>query len=104
MKDTNRKVALFISSGTEDKDMEMIVAGARPLEEWAEGANGYTRISEYVELDFGLRDPNEYIPDQIADLEGKKEELRAELEKDIAKIDALIGTLAAIEYKPDVDV
>lgn len=104
MKDTNRKVALFISSGTEDKDMEMIVAGARPLEEWAENANGYTRISEYVELDFGLRDPTDYIPDQIADLEGKKEELRAELEKDIAKIDALIGTLAAIEYKPDVDV
>lgn len=98
-----RKLALFISSGTEDKTREEIIREARALEEWAENANGYTRISEYHHADFALRPADHYVPEQIEDLKEKKEELRKELEIKLAKIDELISTLAALEHKPESD-
>jgi len=98
-----RKLALFISSGTEDKTKEDIVRESRALEEWAESCNGYTRISEYFDVDFLLRPAEDYVPEQIEDLKEKKEELRKELDGKLAKIDELISTLAALEHKPESD-
>lgn len=98
-----RKLALFISSGTEEKTPEEILRGARALEEWADGesVHGYTRVTEYVTMEFPIRPSGEYVPEQINDLIAKKVELRKELDEQLAKIDALIGTLAAIEHKPE---
>lgn len=101
MKDLNRKIALFISSGTEGKDADEIIAEARPLEAWADGVSQYTRVTNWAEFEFDLRPAQEYVPEQIEALREKKEELTREFQKNLAKIDELIGTLAAIEYKPE---
>ena len=100
MKEAGRRLALFISSGTQDMTIAEIANAARPLEKWAEDHADYTRISEYVEIDFGLRPSDRYVPEQIDALLEKKEELQKELESKLETIDALIGTLGALEHKP----
>ena len=92
-------MALFISSANLQR--EDIIEVARPLEDWAEGHSDYTRVSEYIDTTWPLRDLKEYVPEQIEKLNGKKEELRAELASKLKDVDDLISSLAALEYIPE---
>lgn len=67
--------------------------------DWADDLDTYTRVSEYVEVEFPMRDAQEYIPEQIAALQKRRDEIREEAEGKVKKIEERIANLAALEHK-----
>lgn len=67
------------------------------LEEWAETSTGYTRVSEYVEVDFPERGKAEITSDKIKQLD----KVLAELMTQIESVRAKKSELLALSYAPE---
>ena len=93
-----QRLALYIEPNAVDCE------NARALTEWAEMCpDSYVRVSEFIEVEFPEK-PG-YAEEQLRIVKQRRDELIAEHEQKIGKLDDLISHLAALEYKPvDQDV
>lgn len=62
---------------------------------------GYFRISEWVDVDFAERRAEDIIPQQIAALDRKAEEVKAEFTRKLQEIAQARATLLAITHQPE---
>lgn len=62
--------------------------------------NGATRISEWIDVEFPPRKPEEFIPEQIAVLDKAEQELRAKFQQKLMEIAEQRGKLLALTYQP----
>lgn len=61
----------------------------------------YIRISEWVDVDFAERRAEDIIPQQIAALDRKAEEVKAEFTRKLQEIAQARASLLAITHQPE---
>lgn len=64
-------------------------------------SDGATRISEWVDVEFPPRKPEEIIPEQIAVLDKAEQELRAKFQQKLMEIAEQRGKLLALTHQQD---
>ena len=62
---------------------------------------GYFRVSEWVDVDFAERRAEDIIPQQIAALDRKAEEVKAEFTRKLQEIAQARASLLAITHQPE---
>lgn len=63
--------------------------------------DGYIRLSEWVEVEFPPRDPQEHVPEQLASLDAAERELRLKFEQKLHEIADARARVRALTYQPD---
>ncbi len=87
-----KKIAVF----------ENIVYGViTPNEEWAERSNDYTRLTEYVEIDFPELEKGTVIAAKVEKFQAVKEEMKEKFLEGMGNIDTKIQELLAIGFGND---
>jgi hypothetical protein len=90
-----QKLALYIDPSDATR------VAPRPIGEWAENhPDSYVRVSEFVEVDFP--DKPDAGEKHVETLRAKRDELRAEMEEKLEKMEELIRTVAALPAPTDV--
>jgi hypothetical protein len=88
------RLALYITPGdTTSKD-------ARVIDDWADGSDGYIRVSEFHDVEFEMRPSGEFVPEQVKQLRAKGDKIRKDASEKLQLIEDAIHSLEAIEYIP----
>lgn len=84
-----QKLALYVDPSDATR------VAPRPIGEWAEShPDSYIRVSEFVEVDFP--DKPDAAERHVESLIAKRDELKAEFEEKLEKMDELIRTVSAL--------
>ena len=75
--------------------------GITPTESWAERRNDYTRLTEYVEVDFPEPEKGTVIAAKVEKLQAVKEEMKEKFLEGMGNIDTKIQELLAIGFGND---
>lgn len=59
-------------------------------------AHGYTRVTEWVEVEFPPRDEREYVPEHLAQLDSAESELRSKFQQKLSEISLERAKLRAL--------
>jgi hypothetical protein len=90
---TTHKIALALFLDTVNSE-------PRPLGAWAERMD-YTRVSEYVEVTFPPRPPEEYVPEQVATIEKQMEQCTAKYAQVMAELKTRKADLLSITLQAE---
>ena len=75
--------------------------GITPIGEWGEGSNDYTRLTEYVEIDFIDLDKGTVISEKVEKLHAAKAEMKEKFIKAMEDMETKIQELLAIGVDND---
>ena len=75
--------------------------GITPIGEWGEGSNDYTRLTEYVEIDFPELEKGTVIAAKVEKFQAVKEEMKEKFLEGMGNIDTKIQELLAIGVDND---
>lgn len=90
------KLALFTSTYTKQP---------AALEPWADNSSVYTRLSEYVEVDFPPRPAKEYVPEAVAAIDREIADLTQKFADDMNALkDQKANLLAITDEREDAHV
>ena len=89
------RLAVFKQSGTKH-----CVENAIYWQSYMDDVAGYVRCTEYVDIDFPDRAPEETVERELATLNEMEQALRAELAEKLQVIDRQRAELTAIKYEP----